>query len=224
MSLKTDALMAAQDLAATLSARLSGVYDGPLVVAGGWVRDKALGFTPKDLDVFIDGGICTSLEMADTLANRINTATLQVKPRQFSSYGTWASDVDHITQVHDHPKGPVDLVVLRRDALEAAGYTPQSDVRIYRNTTFLHAVLSRIDLRVNAIGANAYQSHCAPMWDFDVAAKRLVIQASRKDENMDREDKRLARLLGGKFFGWSVYHEEGDTLMPYMTGDAHDQC
>jgi hypothetical protein len=213
---KAEALQAAYDKACRLSVCLSGTYDGPLVVAGGWVRDQALGFTPKDCDVFIDGGLCTNTDQALQIAHLLGTPG-----RQFQSYGTWASDVDHITQVATGDM-PLDLVVLRREAMVKNGYLPdaQQAGSVLPHVSFLRAVLKRLDLRVNGVGACMYGGASLPEFDADVASKMLVLQHSRAiEETDDREDKRLLRLLGGKFQGWSTWAEQADgSITPYKPG------
>lgn len=219
------ALQSAHFLASSASDTLrSAGYAGPLVCAGGYVRDLALGRAPKDLDLFIDGGcvdeFCTPQLLGDTLAQALgHNARVEV----LTFYrGAWAKDVDHVVKLEFSeedtfdqsflyinkapiPWGGVDIVVLNREEW-AKALTPGG--------SFLSAVCSRVDTRINSIGAD-YNGlkHAHPLWAEDAREMRLVVQRDRAAEDMTRIHKRISRLASTKYAGWTLHQEtEGGGL------------
>ena len=215
---RAQALAKVERLAQTLQVTLRAAgYTGPVCIAGGYVRDVALGKTPKDLDVFLDGGSvkesgASVKAMAEALAATFPTGSRfqQVIP----CYGGWATDIDLVAKVHiERSEGmtftdtslpipeSLDLIVMRREALMGQGYEPGNP------GSLLDKVIARVDLRLNAIGATPYGSSHSPAWDFDALNHRLVVQYARRDDPQARIDKRLVRLSSGKFAGWSTLYE-----------------
>lgn len=209
-------------------------YHGPVAVAGGYLRDVALCRTPKDLDLFLDGGRLPAMsdaeELAAAIANRLIGATVG---RSIPCYGDWAEDVDFVVSVRldpsrlpadGWPKGctipqEVDLVILTRDQMVKEGFTPRLTNDAYNQELFLKAVLARVDLRLNALGATPAFTHASSQWDMDAYNSRLVIQKTRGDGTV-RIAKRLDRLLLDKFRGWASYREQEDgTITPLPIGD-----
>lgn len=216
MTLKAHALNIAQQLASRLEIGLS---ISPLAIAGGYVRDLALGHIPKDVDVWMDSG-----NIAESPLEVANRACRLLGPGWspgvvLKSYGTWSKDIDWVAKVHYHGPctysdgcfvdglpvpGSIDLIALRRDGLEALGH--EVGTRFSRQT-FGAAVCVRVDLRANAIGATSEGPVQVYEWDADVEAKRLVVQNARIEECMRRIDKRLARLSTTKYAGWGCFYE-----------------
>lgn len=230
-------------------------YNMPLAVAGGYVRDLAMGNHPKDLDVFLDGGVISTaaaLEMAEGLAKELNQTIsiivrnqptgLQsyVKNVVHGSYGEreWAEDVEFLITIcvpgdvewfKDLGPRPanIDLIFLRREALEKYGYNPSRFDRREQHESFLSAVLQRVDTRVNAIGATNYEGTdrngnpeavaFSPWFCVDAHAHTLVVQWARRDAITgaipERIMARLARQtgLGAKFATWMCREELNDT-------------
>ncbi len=181
--------------------RHTAVYDGPVAIAGGWVRDSALGIAPKDIDIFVDGNT-VNLESSDRLAELVAVRMNMQHTHTLKSYGTWAKDVDLVAKLKGENLD-ADLIVLRADSLRDQGYHPK-----YGVGRFGHAVLARVDLRLNAIGATEMSMSQHRAWDADVELNRLVIQRSRMGEDMARIDHRLRRLSTTKFAGWGCYLED----------------
>lgn len=209
-------------------------YHGPVAVAGGYLRDVALCRTPKDLDIFLDGGKILGMQGAEQLAaaiaNRLIGASVG---RSIPCYGEWAEDISCVVSVRLDPQNPpvdnwpkgcmipqeIDLVILLRDRMVASGFTPRLTNDAYNQELFLKAVLARVDLRLNALGATPAFTHASPKWDLDAYNSRLVIQKTRGDGTA-RISKRLDRLLLDKFRGWTAYREQEDgTLTPLPVGD-----
>lgn len=254
-----DAHTRAAHLAAGIASALRRVfrragYDGPVVVAGGYVRDVALGLEPKDLDVFLDAGKTTA-EMRDAMVNFLWTefaTTIRVPEGQtiyeaptlgktLKSYGSWAEDLEVVKKLTPgdtiwfkdlgpRPWQGIDLVFLREDAMVAVGYVPEEAGPEGAALSFLQACLSRVDLTVNAIGSAAtdltlaepqegWPAFCLSSiyWVDDVLAKRLVLQASRVDNDGDIQSRLVARVkrqLASKFEGWTAWVEHPDLQEP----------
>lgn len=206
----------AKRLAADFSFALQRPYKGPLAIAGGYVRDLATGRLPKDLDVFLDAGFIPTLVEATELGNRLadllgDGARVE---EVFASYGTWAADVEGVVRIELPqpswyqncyiPHG-VDIVVLRRDKLEQYGYVVGDE------PSYLEAIIARVDLRLNAIGATESVMRKNVWFEDDVLKERLVVQKARLDptagEDLKRISRRLRRLAEEKFKGFSVAYE-----------------
>lgn len=228
---KSDAWDKGRRLAEYLERSLQPVnYAGPVVVAGGYMRDLAMGRTPKDLDVFLDGGCIKGMEHGKSIGSVIAGILGHGAEvgRAIPCYGTWAADVDSVVKIAfpaDQDQEllylagipvpfSVDLVILRRKEMVKAGYAPS--VHLDQNTrdTFLYACLRRVDLRLNAIGSSAQTTRSADQWDADALNSRLVIQWERQQDAEDkaaaRIDKRVIRLLADKYVGWTVHLEGPD--------------
>jgi hypothetical protein len=75
--------------------------------------------------------------------------------------------------------------------------------------SFLAAVLARMDLRLNAIGACATSTDSSAHWNDDALNERLVVQYARAGEDESRVAARFNRFSGpdGKYAGWQVLYE-----------------
>lgn len=228
---KSDTWNKAQHLAAYLEGRLHlAEYLGPVVIAGGSLRDLTLGRAPKDLDVFLDGGAIRSVAHGSILAGIICAALGHgaYVIKTLKSYGTWAADVDYVLKIafpieevqdeHLEIGGlpvpfEVDLIVLNRDRMQLQGYRPASHMTHGTRASFLSSVLGRMDLRLNAIGACATSTDCAAQWSDDALYERLVVQYARAGEDASRIQARLDRFSDpdtGKYAGWRVMWEGPD--------------
>jgi hypothetical protein len=235
-SLRIQALATGKRLASVFEDVIHAHYRGPLVVGGGFLRDLALNKDPKDLDLFLDGGKVEGMagaeEVTAVLSNSLKGATLG---RTIRCYGEWAEDVLCVCKVvldpnqgpplDSWPKGCVipdelDLVFLLRSGISEAGYLPRMVNDVYNQEMFLKAVLARVDLRLNALGATPTGTHASPQWDLDAYNSRLVIQKTRTTSSaVNRLSKRLARLTDYKFRGWSMHLEQPDgSLAPFALG------
>lgn len=233
---RTEALYTGKKLARFFGDILhEACYQGPLAIAGGYLRDIALCRTPKDLDLFLDGGKVNGMAGAENLAaaisNRLVGATVG---RSVPCYGEWAEDISCVVSVKlplkdvaidNWPKGciipqDIDLVILLRDRMVAEGFTPRLVNDAYNQELFLKVVLARVDLRLNALGATPAFTAASPHWDMDAYNSRLVIQKTRLD-GAPRIQRRLDRLLLDKFRGWTPYVEqpEDGTISEISTGD-----
>lgn len=228
------ALDKAKELAAYLEGLLhTATYLGPVVIAGGYVRDMALGKPWKDRDVFLDAALIENREHFDKVlallcAQLTPTGGLAVQVARIvdASYGVWAVDVAWVATLFDpnpEPRTQFDIVVLHRAQLmDKAGYEPKAFLEDSTRASFLKAVLRRVDVRLNAIGASASNTDNLPMWRHDVLAKRLVIQASRLEEEPARIYRRLKAMTepGAKYEGWKVLAEgpNGDLIEPPTDG------
>jgi hypothetical protein len=177
----------------------------------------ALGRLAKDRDVFIDGGYIPDDEdpliyMAP-LAAGLGGYVSQVIP---CHYGTWAQDIKWVVKIAfaERPVGSIeplelDVVCMRRTQMLMAGYEPHAFLDPHTQASFLRAVLRRVDVRLNAIGASPVGTDSLLMWKHDALAQRLVVQRARWAEDGDRIAKRLARMtgVGGKYEGWAVRYE-----------------
>lgn len=197
-------------------------YHGPVAVAGGYLRDVALCRTPKDLDLFLDGGIVGDMtgaeELAASIANRLIGATVG---RSIPCYGEWAEDIACVVPITLDPSRPpldnwpkgcivpqdIDLVILLRDRLVEGGFRPRLVNDAYNQELFLKACLARVDLRLNALGSTPAFTHASPSWDMDAYNSRLVLQKTR-DGDSERIAVRLYKLLLDKFRGWKPYRED----------------
>lgn len=235
---RVEALHAGTKLARLFESFLNEAgYQGPVAVAGGYLRDVALCRTPKDLDLFLDGGMMAGMAQAEqfaaAIANRLVGASVG---RSIPCYGDWAEDVDFVVSVRLDPQRPplynwpkgctipkeIDLVILMRDQMVGTGFTPRMVNDAYNQELFLKAVLARVDLRLNALGATPAFSHASPNWDMDAYNSRLVIQKTRGD-GTDRITKRLRRLLLDKYRGWTAYREQEDgSLQTLPVGEDGD--
>lgn len=208
-------------------------YSGPIAVVGGYLRDIALHREPRDLDVFLFGPpeMAAAQKLAKVVAKQLSPSCEALSG--IPSYGGWASDVSFVVPIAVHKdlstfKWPfptdevpipatIDLVVLDADAMREAGYTPRLVNDGFNKELWLEACLSRVDLRLNALGATANNFTANPNWDFDAFEQRLVVQFSRKDEQ-ERINKRLQRLTTGKYQGWSVFNEtQNGEIVPVST-------
>lgn len=224
---KNIALNVAQLLADSVSDRFRDQgYIGPVAIAGGYVRDLAASRLPKDLDVFVDGALVDDRHHAQRLGEQLadylgHGAVVRTIP----CYGTWAKDVDHVVKLEFPPDlaagqeflwmnkapipyGGVDIVVLRRSEWEKV-----------HACSFLGAVCARVDTRLNCIGASAEAAgpapYAHPAWNDDVENSRIVVQAARASEDLQRIQKRVTRLAAGKYAGWTLHKEtEGGGLQP----------
>ena len=219
-----------QSLCIHLQGILQGAgYFGPVAIAGGYLRDVAIGKdTPKDLDVFLDSGYIREQGVSVRGLAAVVGSLLGVleKVHVIPCYGDWASDIEMVakaTITADDPLGAglpapssVDIVVLRREEMVKFGYEPTAEDNPYElQRQFLSIVLSRVDLRLNAIGVTPLVIQQDPEWDHDVLAQRVVVQWERRTDKTERIDKRLARLGGdeeprGKFAGWTQLYEGPD--------------
>lgn len=209
-------------------------YFGPVVVAGGYVRDLATERTPKDLDVFIDGG-----HAGGPKANLIAAAVCTLlghgaKARMIPCYGTWAPDVATIIKIEfedledagqellyiDGVPIPfsVDIVVLGREQLIKNGYTPDADAEV----SFLKACVNRVDTRLNCIGASQTQQLVHSEWIADVLNERIVVQSARAGEDLSRIAARTERLAATKFENWTQWIEWPDGEILPMKTDGPD--
>jgi len=226
---RMDALAKVQHLARAVQDQLrNGGYYGPCAIAGGYVRDVALGKNPKDLDVFLDGGFLREMgvsvtKLAEMLCLMFPGGT-RVE-RTIPCYGGWATDIDLVVkidvaqsegQTFTYLQGlpipeSIDLIVMRRSALEEHGYLNTLSLATVSDTEmaqdFLSHVISRVDLRMNAIGATRDGPQWNPAWDYDALAQRLVVQYARRHDKQERIDKRLERLCSEKFQGWTGLYE-----------------
>lgn len=240
-------------------------YDGPVAIAGGYLRDVALGRTPKDLDLFLDSGKVNGMTGAEHLASAISNSLLGATlGRAIPCYGSWARDIASVVSVtttarigrgspsgttskggsdvdtedgllgtnsHEDssgwpvgcpaPQSSIDLVVLLRATLSEVGYIPRMVNDAYNQELFLKAVLARVDLRLNAIGATPAFVYASPHWDLDAFHQRLIIQTSRIDDE-DRIISRLSRLTdqsNGKYAGWTIENEPAPIALPVSSGD-----
>lgn len=226
---RTEALHAGQKLVRYFDSILHEAgYHGALALAGGYLRDVALCRTPKDLDLFVDGGKVQGMAGAENLAaaiaNRLIGASVG---RSISCYGSWAEDITCVVSVNlssqfqgerialdGWPKGcmipeAIDIVVLIPERLKTEGFTPRLTNDAYNQELFLKATLARVDLRLNALGATPAFTYASPDWDMDAYNSRLVIQKTRGD-GTERIAKRLTRLMSDKFRGWTAYREQED--------------
>lgn len=238
-SARVEALHAGKKLASFFEEFLHEAgYHGPVAIAGGYLRDVALCRTPKDLDIFLDGGKVLGMSGAESLAaalsNRLIGATVG---RSIPCYGEWAEDITCVVSLRvdlnnppldNWPKGcmipqEIDLVILVRDRMVEGGFAPRMVNDAYNQELFLKAVLARVDLRLNALGATPAFTYASPSWDMDAYNSRLVIQKARGDGS-DRIVRRLSRLLADKFRGWTTFVEQEDgTLTPIPIGDEPQQ-
>jgi hypothetical protein len=229
---KSDTWSKAQRLAGYLEGRLHlGEYLGPVVVAGGCLRDMTLGRTPKDLDVFLDGGCIRSSAHGNVLAGLICAAFGHgaYVLRTLKSYGTWAADVDYVIKIafpeedkEDEPHFDVsgipipyevDVIVLNQGRMSGFGYRPAVHMTHGTKASFLAAVLARMDIRLNAIGACATSTDSAARWTDDALMERLVVQYARAGEDESRILARLNRFAAmdtGKYAGWRTMWEGPD--------------
>lgn len=221
---RTQAMHVGRKLASYFDEALHEVgYQGPLAVAGGYIRDIALARDPKDLDIFLDGGFVTNMgtaeAMAEAVIGRIKGAVLD---KIIPCYGGWAEDIQMVVQIELHldfqefvwlDKCPIplsiDIVVLKRDRMVLEGYTAKVVNDRHNQETFLKACLQRVDIRLNAIGATRDFVWAHPQWDWDAYKSNLTVQYARR-EGMGRIAKRLERLLQGKFQGWTIKYERAD--------------
>jgi len=227
---RTVALSKVQALAIHLQGILQGCgYHGPIAVAGGYVRDVAIGKdAPKDLDVFLDSGYIrdrgVSVQAIVVAVGKVFSEDLS-PVQMIPCYGAWSNDIDLVGKTNLLTNSPlvidlppphaIDIIVLRREELLKQGYLPDatsSDGGYTQDAQFLNAVLSRVDLRLNAIGATPLVTQQSAHWDHDVLARRCVVQYERRDDQTNRIEKRLERLAGpeGKFAGWDVLYEGPD--------------
>lgn len=216
---REDAIFQAHQPLTELTGMLrSAGYAGPIVLAGGYLRDTATLRAPKDLDLFLDNDM-NSIDLrrvAYRFGHEMSCASSIV-----STYGSWAADVATLCKYRllPHSAWPwtelprpesVDLVFLDRETLTKEGYIPVRDRGDETETsladlTFLDACLARVDLRLNAIGITERFCRMSPHWDDDAEHNRLVIQQGRHDHA--RITKRLDRLLADKFAGWTAHME-----------------
>lgn len=214
----------------------AGGYVGPVAVAGGYLRDVGLMRQPKDMDIFIDGGHCKTMDearkLAEEVSKRVSSFTLS-SIKVMPCYGTWAEDVAMVAEVRGdfHALWPtatapvpeaIDLIVLLRPELIKAGYQARLVNDAWNQESFLSAVLARVDLRLNAIGATPTHTEANPHWDFDAYYHRLVIQHSRKDGS-DRISRRILRLLATKYQGWDIGYEQADGSVSNQVTGGIDQ-
>lgn len=229
----SSALAQAHKLAQYLQLFLSeeADYDGPVCVAGGYVRDLATERTPKDLDIFIDSGHTKPNLVAAAVCTLFgHGATARFIP----VYGTWAPDVASIIKIEfpddvseagqeflylDGVPIPfsIDIVVLGRQQLLTHGYTPESNAEV----SFLRACVERVDTRLNCIGATPCEQLVHSEWINDVLNERIVVQAARAGEDLSRIAARTERLSTTKYESWSQWIEfpDGDILPMKKTGD-----
>lgn len=217
----TNALGKAWALSKILSVCLAtdASYFGPVAVAGGYVRDTATERTPKDLDIFIDGGHASGPK-ANLIAAAVCTLLGHgAKARLIPCYGTWAPDVATIIKIEFEPEAidqeflwvegipipfSVDIVILGREQLVKNGYTPdQEDAR----ASFLKACIARVDTRLNALGACCTHQLCHSHWIADVLQERIVVQAARASEDLARIQTRVERLASDKYRDWKLWIE-----------------
>lgn len=239
---RVEALHAGQKLAKFFEEFLhEGGYHGPVAVAGGYLRDLALSFPPKDLDIFLDGGKVGGMEGAERLTAFLSNRLIGVSVgRCIPCYGSWAEDISCVSSAvmptlpelrvrlaKEWPRGcplpevSIDLVVLLRDRLVQDGFTPRMVNDAYNQELFLRAVLARVDLRLNALGSTPAFTTSSSLWDMDAYNRRLVVQSARDDSDRDRIIRRLERLTSDKFLGWTSYCEKQDgTLTPIPIGDG----
>lgn len=232
---RVEALHMGQKLARFFEELLhEGGYHGPVAVAGGYLRDVALCRTPKDLDLFLDGGKIHGMdgaeELAASLANRLIGVSVG---RTIPCYGEWAEDISCVVSIRVDLKNPpvdiwpkgcmipqeIDLVILLRDRMVETGFIPRMVNDAYNQELFLRAVLARVDLRLNALGSTPAFTLASPLWDLDAYNSRLVIQKSRGDGS-PRIVKRLARLLLDKYRGWTTYCEQQDGTLTALPIDG----
>lgn len=204
-------------------------YMGPVVIAGGWVRDLALGRTPKDLDIFIDGGALARMDEAEHLAGVLSDYLGDGwrVDKTLPCYGNWAADLEKVVKIEgpeegaalaaqDTPVRSIDLIVLSRAEMEKAGYRPSTHMSNGVRASFLRAVLERVDLRLNAIGSTTTGTDCASQWNEDALNERLVVQAARLDGEDSEIASRILARIGrhtepeGKYAGWTVHRELPD--------------
>lgn len=239
---RVEALHCGQKLVRFFGEMLHLKYAGPLAIAGGYLRDVALCRTPKDLDLFLDGGMVAGMdgaeELAATIANRLIGASVG---RSMPCYGKWAEDVTCVVAINvptaddkrkrmsldNWPKGcivpstSIDLVILIRDRMVSEGYAPRMVNDTYNQEMFLKSVLRRVDLRLNAIGATPAFTLASPDWDKDAYYSRLVIQKARHAEDAKRIGRRLERLTSEKFLDWSTFREREDgSLQDFPLGSS----
>lgn len=223
---RLQALHTAMDLAAATKKHLTiARYDGPVAVAGGYVRDLAILREPKDADLFLDSGFVRDEAHALEIGAQISDMFGHGASEKVINGYAWTKDVAYIIKI-EFPEGQtqkfywlgntpvpwaVDLVVLKRDELLKANYIPGNE------HSFLQAVISRVDTRINAIGATPLTSLTAGQWAEDAAQHRIVINSERYGEDSKRIDTRVARLTAGKLKGWSVFHDgPNDELRPHL--------
>lgn len=240
---RVEALHAGQKLAKFFETFLNEAgYHGPMAVAGGYLRDLALYRQPKDLDIFLDGGMVGGMDGAEKLAASISNRLIGASVgRCIPCYGSWAEDIVCVTSVVmptlpslrerlsasswpkacPLPEHSIDLVILFRERLLKDGFTPRMVNDVYNQELFLKAVLARVDLRLNALGATPGFTTSSSHWDMDAYNSRLVVQSARDDGDRDRIVRRLTRLTSEKFLGWTSYCEQEDgKLSPLAIGDG----
>lgn len=232
---RTEALHTGQKLARFFGDILHEAgHEGPVALAGGYLRDIALCREPKDLDLFLDGGRVNGMAGAEDLAAAISNRLIGASVgRSVPCYGEWAEDISCVvsvkldvkrTPIDNWPKGciipqDIDLVILLRDRMVEEGFTPRLTNDAYNQELFLKVVLARVDLRLNALGATPAFTSASPHWDMDAYNSRLVIQKTRLD-GAPRIQRRLDKLLLDKFRGWTPYVEQEDgTIQEVSTGD-----
>lgn len=235
-------LRAALSLGQTICQDLSGVsglmmsHRASTAVAGGYLRDVALGRYPKDLDVFLDGH-CNDRHILKDKVEALTAALPGAKVVNFfTTYDKWTPDIDVVCQIGLQAQqewgfsGPtpetIDLIVLNRYALECssqdAGGSPAAKA-FEQSQTFLEALLHRIDLRINTLGATVTDSQAHRAWNYDALYNRLVARYAKLDD-LERVQKRLTRLRSTKFPDWTIHYEgpTGELLDEPPTGTATD--
>jgi hypothetical protein len=199
-------------------------YDGPVGVAGGFVRDIATNRFPKDADLFLDSAFVNGQEHAEEIGKAMAIALGNGASTRVLNAYAWTKDVAYVAKVEFDPDQDqrhlyaagvalpwgLDCVVLARSRMEQFGYDPATP------ETYLSAVLSRVDTRLNAIGATPTMHHRDPMWDADVEANRIVIRHARYAEDPARIAKRVSRLAADKYKSWSIHLEQPDgSIRPF---------
>lgn len=226
---RKDALATAQRLALHIAESLTHVgYAGPVAVVGGYVRDIALARVPKDLDVFLDFSYYRepavkgakskrqlAMQFGEHLGKHLSGSSCI---GSVLNYDNWAEGIEVVIKMAVAPvpgqalswldqcpiPDDIDLVFLGKDVLPS----PRLMNDRANQEGFLKAVIDRVDVRMNAIGATPLVTLSNPEWDFDAYHNRLVVQKSRHD--MPRIERRLKRLKSSKFPQWTIHYEHDD--------------
>lgn len=200
--------------------------DASVITSGGFWRDMAVGNTPKDFDLFVfDEHIPTvekQIEAAHVAARALGLEPLGY--HQLKVYGNWSPDIWRIVKIDTPDHQPdFDLVVVMSSVARKWAEDNGLALPAYTRTPWpilLDWAFHRFDIRLNAIGADAYKTYLHPKWKNDVRDKRLVVQYDRIDwghHDGPQIDTRITARLNkfmhrkdGKFKDWTMGLERID--------------
>lgn len=118
-------------------------WENRLYLAGGIVRDKIMGRTPKDVDIVVDGGIDAGIEAAKFIAQKVGVYKEGSNPVVFEKFGTAKLRIPIKGEIVE-----IEFIAPRKEKYTPGSRKPEVEPATLRDDAF------RRDFTINSLFQN----------------------------------------------------------------------